>query len=63
MLYREKRTSVGRIWGRVLAVVAGTLQGLARIEADRDYLEGMRGGELQDLQLRRTHDGEYRVVE
>jgi uncharacterized protein YjiS (DUF1127 family) len=44
----------------LLAAAAGALASLFKRRRDVMYLDGMRRSELEDLGLRRSHDGSYR---
>ena len=50
-----------RILKRAIALLGGIFAGLAGSRSDTAYLDGMRQGELEDLGLRRSDDGAYRL--
>ncbi|RYE74536.1 MAG: hypothetical protein EOP19_27585 [Hyphomicrobiales bacterium] len=64
MLYQPASpSSLGKLARRVLGVLGAILASLSISRADQVYLDGMRDGELEDLNLRRTASGVYRPFE
>ena len=61
MLYQPKARTAAKFAKQALGAIAGLLAGIARSHSDGAYLDGMRGGELEDLGLRRGDDGSYRT--
>jgi uncharacterized protein YjiS (DUF1127 family) len=62
MLYQPittEPTNSKPIAARLLSAMAGVFSGLLQQISDRQYLEGMRLSELEDLGLRRTESRDY----
>lgn len=61
MLYQPRRYILHASWlRRLYLTVARAGASLLRARGDLMYLDGLRQGELEDLRLRRAHDGSYR---
>jgi uncharacterized protein YjiS (DUF1127 family) len=61
MLYQPRPKIRHASWlRRLFLTVAGAWASLFRARGDVMYLDGMRQDELEDLGLRRAHNGSYR---
>ncbi len=63
MLYRPARRNPLRFIRTAMLVTAAAFGNLFRIAADRRYLDSASAHHLDDLHLRRTSNGDYRLFD